>query len=808
MTTSIIMALAVCAAIAHTPHEYGKASVRPSNNDMAATDTSRVYDLDEVIVVSQPKEVARLRQQPLSSTVLTGRDLNRLGISSLSSLSSYVPSFSMPAYGSRLTSSAYVRGIGSRVDNPAIGIYSDGIPLVNKCSYNFHTYQIDRVDVLRGPQGTLYGMNSEGGIVRLYSKDPMKYHGTDFAVSIGSRFYRNVELAHYHRPSDKLAFSVAAFYNGQNGFFKNATTGNRADNYDEAGAKTRLVFQPTEKFTANIVADYQYTSQNAFAYGILDTKTRHISSPQGNRPNSYRRNMLNTGIGLTYRMDGLQLNSQTSYQFLRDNMNMDQDYLPLDLMHLSQRQTLNALTQELSLKSSTDAAWQHTSGLYASYQWLRTEAPVFFDTGFTDNIASGIQSAMYTSIHTAMTEQMVAAGMPQQAAEQMAAAAIEKAGGVSAGVSMEVPGLFHTPQLNIGVFHESNIRILPRLTATIGLRYDYSRVAVRYDTHASMTVSANVMGASAENTLSSHLDNKCHNSYSQLLPKVGLTATVSDNGSNIYATASKGYRAGGFNIQMFSDVLQSELTANSSHAMSGDYDIPHTPDDIEKVNKTISYKPEESWNYELGAHLNLFDGAMQADLAAYYMQVRNQQLSVMAGTYGFGRMMVNAGRSRSIGFESALRGSLADNRLQWGITYALTDAEFTEYTETAEDGSRIDYKGKSIPFVPHHTLSARCDLRLPLGTAHRYALLFGADMTAQGSTYWDAANTAKQPLYAILNLHLGLQYASSTVRLWCRNATNTHYATFAFSSAASGNDKWFAQRGNPIQVGVDFRLNM
>lgn len=808
MTTSIIIAIAACIATAHTPGKNGSATAETMNTGNAAADTSRVYDLDEVIIVSQPKEVTRLRQQPLSSTVFTGGDLNRLGINSLSALSYYVPSFSMPAYGSRLTASAYVRGIGSRVDNPAVGIYSDGIPLVNKCSYNFHTYQMDRIDVLRGPQGTLYGMNSEGGIVRLYSKDPMKYYGTDIVLSLGSHLYRNVELAHYHRPSSKLAFSVAAFYNGQNGFFRNSTTDRRADNYDEAGAKARLVYQPNTKFTANIVADYQYTSQNAFAYGELDTKTGHISSPSGNRPNTYRRNMLNTGIGITYRLDGIQINSQTSYQFLRDNMAMDQDYLPLDLMHLAQRQTLNALTQELSIKSNTEAAWQHTSGLYVSQQWLRTEAPVSFDTDFTDRIASGIQSAMYSSIHTAMAEQMAAAGMPQQAAEQMAASIIEQAGGVSAGVQMQVPGLFHTPQLNIGIFHESNIRLLPRLTATVGLRYDYSRVAVRYDTRAAMTVSANVMGTSAENTLSSKLNGKSHNSYNQLLPKIGLTATLSDNGSNIYATVSKGYRAGGFNIQMFSDILQSELTANSAQAMKGSYDIPHTADDYKKVNSTISYKPEESWNYELGAHLNIPGWAMQADFAAYYMQVRNQQLSVMADAYGFGRMMVNAGRSRSIGVEAALRGSLADNRLQWGVTYALTDAEFTEYSETAEDGSRIDYKGNSVPFVPHHTLSARCDLRLPFGTSRKLAALFGADMTAQGSTYWDAANTESQPLYAILNLHLGLQYADTSIRLWCRNATNTHYATFAFSSSASGNDTWFAQRGNPIQFGVDLRLNL
>ncbi len=772
-----------------------------------AADSSRVFDLDEVIVVSQPKEVSGLRHQPLSSSVFTGRDFTNLGLRDLSDLSAYVPSFVMPAYGSRLTSSVYVRGIGSRVNNPAVGIYVDGIPLVSKNSYNFHAYQIDRVDVLRGPQGTLYGMNTEGGLVRLYSKNPMKYRGTDVRLSLGTHFYRNIEFAHYHDIADNVGFSVAGFYNGQNGFFRNSTTGRRADSSNEAGGKARFMWQPADNFTLDFTADYQYARQEAFPYGLYDTDTRSISSPSTNRTNGYQRNMFNTGLGLTFAMDGLMLTSQTSYQFLRDRMDMDQDYLPQDYMHLCQRQLMNAITQELTLKSNTDAAWQHSSGVYFAYQWLKTSAPVYFDDDFTRRISTGIGSSMYSAIYQSMVARMTAAGMPQAVAESMAAGAIEQAGGISADVSMSVPSMFHTPQVNVGVYHESNIRLAPRLTATLGLRYDYNRVNLSYDTSASMAVTASVMGAQATNTLTSALVHKIHDDYGQLLPKVGLVYTVDRQGSNVYATVSKGYRAGGYNIQMFSDILQSELTANASGAMGGDYDVPHTDADYERVNKTITYKPEESWNYELGAHLNLFSGMLHADFAAYYMTIRNQQLSVMAGDYGFGRMMVNAGRSRSFGFEAALRGSAVDNRLSWAATYAFTRATFTEYSET-DDGNRVDYKGNSIPFVPAHTLSLRADMRFPISRAAARAIVVGADLTAQGRTYWDEANTASQPFYALLGLHAGVQCGNATLRLWCRNVTNTRYATFAFSSSASGSELWFAQRGNPIQAGVDLQFTL
>lgn len=169
-------------------------------------------------------------------------------------------------------------------------------------------------------------------------------------------------------------------------------------------------------------------------------------------------------------------------------------------------------------------------------------------------------------------------------------------------------------------------------------------------------MAANVMGTEATYTLSSHLNNGAKDNFSQLLPKFGLTYQLDQNNSNVYASVSKGYRAGGYNIQMFSDILQTELMNNQSNAMKGDYNVPHSKEDYENIDKTIAYKPETSWNYEIGAHINLPNNAISFDISAYLMQVNNQQLSVMAGNYGFGRMMVNAGKSQSYGIEASLRG--------------------------------------------------------------------------------------------------------------------------------------------------------
>ena len=768
------------------------------------TDTSKVVDLDEVVVVSQPKEQVRLRLQPLSSNAFGDEQLQKMNIRNLSQLSDYVPSFAMPAYGSRLTSSMYVRGIGSRINNPAVGVYYDNIPLMSKAAFNNHFYMLDRVDVLRGPQGTLYGQNTEGGLVRIYSKNPMNYQGTDVRLGIGNGLWRNVEVAHHHRPSENLAFTVAGFYSGLKGFIDNQNFDEKNDKSLEAGGKVRLLFTPSQKLTFDWTADYQWVSQNGFGYGEYDATGNSVADPATTIMNSYKRNMLNTGLSIGYDTGSLLFTSTTSYQFLQDRMQMDQDYMTPDFLQLEQRQKMNALTQEFVLRNHDSNRWQHTSGLFGSYQWLRTDAPVFFGDAITGPIGTAItnamrgamQGSMYPRIYQQMLEQMVAQGMPQSVAERQAATAAQKAvdaaiEGVSMSAEMAVPETFRTPSMNFAAFHESNILLTDRLKLTLGLRLNVDKVKIEYDALAYMNMTGGTAERQATYHLTSHVTDSQSKTFTQLLPKFGLTYSLDDNLGNVYALVSKGYRAGGYNIQMFSDILQTDLNAHQQDAMRGDYDVEHTSQDYAAIEETIAYKPEESWNYEVGTHLNLFDGKAHFDLALYYMQVRNQQLSIMEPNSNYGRIMVNAGKSHSCGAELTLRGKAFDNNLDWGATYSFTNAKFDEYDT---------YKDNYVPFVPQHTFSAMADY-------HFGQFTIGANLTGQGKTWWDEANTYYQKLYVLLGAHADYDFGPVVVSLWGRNLTDTKYNTFAVQSSAAGGARYFAQRATPIQIGLDVRLH-
>ena len=809
-----------------------------ANNIIESNDTSRVYDIDEVVVVDQPKEAFRLRQQPLSSTSFNGDLIRSLNVQDVRNLSVFVPSFSMPEYGSRYTSSIYMRGIGSRVYSPAVGIYVDGMPILNKSAFNFHTYDVDRIDVLHGPQGTLYGMNTEGGLIRLYSRNPFQYQGTDVKLSLGTKLHRQIEASHYEKLNDKMAYSVAGFYGGQNGFFRNQYDGSRADLINEFGGKGRFLWRPTDRLNFDFITDYQYTRQNGFPYGQVVTEDELSSatitsplygmkagtqSPNFNRQANYRRNIINTGLGIKYAGKGFDINSMTSWQFLRDYMLMDIDYRPQDYMHLTQRQLGNTLTEELSIKSRNNSKWHWTFGAFGSYQWLKTTAPVYFDQDMNSYLSKKITDYAYNGMLNAMAkgmaQRMIAGGMSEELANKTArasaAAAIAAAGGVNINMTMDpVPGVFRTPTLNLGVYHESNVALSDRLMATLGLRYDYSRVSIDYDTSARLALQESVMSVNINPVITSVLKHSEHDSFKQFLPKLGLTYRL-QNGSNVYATWSKGYRAGGYNFEMFSDVLQAE-TSQAANKARADVDVAHDEVYYERIAKTIEYKPETSWNYEVGAHLNLLNNQLHLDLAAYYMQIRNQQLSVMAGNYGFGRVMTNAGRSHSCGLEATLRGVALDNKLTYGLSYGFTSAQFDEYKDSIAGVGMADYKDKRVPFVPQHTLGANADYRIDIDPAallnpsnrfHLRSVTVGLNLSAQGKTYWDEQNSIGQNFYAVLGAHADADFGPLHVNLWVRNLTDTKYNSFAVQSAATGTRYTFAQRGNPFQMGVDFRVH-
>ena len=369
--SQILLASLLCAAL----------NIQENNT----TDTLKQVDLKELEVVSSFKENGLLRQQASSVSLISQKAMEANHVTSLKGVSGLVPNLFIPDYGSRLTSAVYIRGIGSRINTPAIGLYVDDIPYVDKSAFDFSFYDIERMDVLRGPQGTLYGRNTMGGLVRIYTKNPMNYEGTDLRLGASSGDGRlSASVTHYHRICDDFAFSAGGYFEKSNGFFRNSLTGKKVDGVTSGGGRIRSIYTPTERLTFDVNINYDYSDEGAYPYYYTGSTTgdEHYGSQIGiisnNRESSYRRGLLNAGVNICYKADKWQLNAITGYQNINDRMFMDQDFLPDDIYTLEQKQRINTLTEEITIKNLGESKWKRVTGINLMRQWLHTEAPVTF----------------------------------------------------------------------------------------------------------------------------------------------------------------------------------------------------------------------------------------------------------------------------------------------------------------------------------------------------------------------------------------------------------------------------------------------
>ena len=156
-------------------------------------DSLKVVDIEEVVVIAAPKENRKLRELPTATTLLSQQDMQANQVQSVKNLTGIVPNLFFPDYGSMLTTSIYIRGIGSRINTPSVGLYVDNIPYIDKSAFDFNYADIERIDILRGPQGTLYGRNTMGGLIKVHTKSPFTYQGTD--IRKGAATYNNYNVS-------------------------------------------------------------------------------------------------------------------------------------------------------------------------------------------------------------------------------------------------------------------------------------------------------------------------------------------------------------------------------------------------------------------------------------------------------------------------------------------------------------------------------------------------------------------------------------------------------------------------------------
>ncbi|MCL2596803.1 MAG: TonB-dependent receptor [Paludibacter sp.] len=715
-----------------------------------------IHTLDEIEIVAPIKQQGLFEQQA-SSSVFGLRQIENQRIESPKDLSLVTPNFFQPDYGSKMTSSLYIRGLGARIDQPSMALYIDNIPVLNKNGYDFDFYDIAKIEVLRGPQGTLYGRNSVGGVINVFTLSPFSFEGTRFAASYANENTFDVSLSAYKKITKKVAMSISLNHRQSDGFFTNIYDGEKADNFISDGARLRYVHLINQNLTADYTLSFNSVKQNGFAYSQYDLQNNKILPINHNDPCFYDRLVIANGLTFRYHNSNIIAESTTSFQYLNDRMTLDQDFLPQSYFTITQKQNEKALTQEIVIKSNReDTHWQWISGVFGFYKSLKMSAPVTFkQTGIDSLILANANKGIHI---------------------------IDPQGEISLQEdNFVIHSDFSLPNFGLSAYHQSSVNF-KKWVFTAGLRLDYEYVFINYYNFSKIFVNYTAWQNVKE--VNTKMSGTASINFTELLPKFSTMFLFGKN--NIYFSLARGYKAGGFNTQIFSDILQSKMQADLMKQF-GVY-----PD--QSTNSTITdvpYKPEFSWNYEIGTTLNLLNNKLITNIVLFYIDCTNQQLTVFPPGKSTGRKMSNAGHTRSYGAEFSAKYSI--KKFNIIANYGYTNAKFLKFN----DGNN-DYAGNFVPYAPQNTISLIGEYNLFINSSFLEKIVFQANGQGVGKIFWNEDNVISQPFYGLLGAQISFVQHRARISLWGKNLTNTDYNTFYFKSI--GNS--FVQRGKPIQIGI------
>lgn len=704
-------------------------------------------------------DVTAIKQTELSVsgaslTMLSRRQVEQNGVLGSKTMSEMVPNLFIPDYGSRMTSTIYVRGIGARIDQPAMGLNIDNVPVLCKENYDFDLPDISRMEMLRGPQSVLHGRNTMGGVMNIYTLSPLTYQGTRLLAEYGSHNAWKAGASHYHRLSDCLGLSASAYYTSTDGSHRNQHNGQLADWEHQGSGRVRVEWLPGADWHVSNILSLSVSRQGGYPYEY--TATGQIAY---NDTCFYRRTSVMDGLTLQKRNARYTLSSITSYQYIDDNMTLDQDFTALPYFTLTQARQEHAVTQDLVARSHPSTVYQWTLGAFGYYRHMNMQAPVTFkDTGIAELI-EGHRNEALPSYPIRWDDRSFLLGSE-----------------------------FTMPTWGAALYHQSSYR-WKHWTFICGLRLDYEHASLRYHSHTQTgfsTIRQSDGSTFAHDDIVIDDRGTLKKDFVQLLPKFVVRYDMSDHAS-LAVTVSKGTKAGGFNTQMFSDVLQQRMMGTMGIGSSYD------------VDQIVGYRPEQAWNYELGLHWSALEGRLTTDATVFYLDCRNRQLTIFPDGTTTGRVMTNAGKTRSVG------GELSVHALPWSggdllLSYGFTDARFVEYND-----GKADYKDCHVPYSPQHTLFAQALHSFTLnGGQWAQQLSIDAHVRGAGVIYWNESNALSQPFYAQLGGSVTLSGKHYSLQLWGRNLTDTRYNTFYFVSI--GHE--FLQRGQGRTLGATLRIHL
>lgn len=689
----------------------------------------------ETIVVTSQKRSERLIEVPISVTNLGKEELAQRGIKSLKNIGDLAPNLKI-SQGTDFNSSISIRGVGANSRNigfdSRVGVYIDGVYLGQSPAINQGLVDLERVEVLRGPQGTLFGKNSIAGAINLISQKPNDEFEGSVGVNVGNFGTRDYS-AQVNLPLGEVT-AAKIFLNKADGdgHVYNELTKEHVGGRDETSGRINLVSQLSDKLEINFSADY--TAQDRLAYaskaltdpfgghpvdgafgdiynGTVDDKYTYFQ----NKDIDEDKTVWGSSISLDYTLDNeFSIKSITAYRSTEMSIGIDVDHSPLSILDTFYTDTYEQTSQEFQFISPDQSSFKYIVGLYLFS--LDSQTVRRADGG--DNIVI-------------FGDPRLQPGRPV----------------------VEIDGQVDTS--SYALFGNGTYDINDDFTLGFGLRYSSETKEVKWDIDGSNSGFFDIAVGSVN-------DKRTDQNVS---PSLNLNYAITDD-SQAYVRVSTGFKSGGYNL----DFITSD-----------------------QLGLGIEFDEETVTSYEVGYKAELLERRLRVATSIFSAQYEDYQVNQYIDL-GEGRTalsITNAAEVTTQGLEVELDYQATDD-LVLTASLGLLDATFDRFPGGGAGGS--DATGNELPNAPEVTasLSAQYYHELPSLSA---SIMYRVDYNYTSEQFLNVNNDENYPLPDGDKVDYGMVKSHNTVgaritliadsgaweaSLWGQNLTNSDHMQESF----------------------------
>ncbi len=691
-------------------------------------------ELGEVVVTADKTET-NLLNTPVAVSSISAKKVEDARIWELANLTAIVPNYLYSELGVAFQQIQSIRGVQVFSENPAVATYIDDVNALDIIGGGFQMADIERIEVLRGPQGTLFGRNAMGGVVNIITKKPTNRTSGFAEVGLGNLGLQRYNVG-YKTPlvKDKLFFGINALYTKRDGFLKNDTTGRgktatniqgvRVGDEESLYGNAYLRWFPSAKFSAtlNLKAQTDKSDATGFMLSVPDEKLAFANPDKIylTRIGNHQRNVLNTSLNLKYYGSGFTLTSVSATQNIgMAYKNIDfpgyySTFYDKEVGEMLPPQTV--FTQEFRINSNkADSKLNYSAGIF-----------YFNQTGYepTTNTVYKLDPNNFV---------------------------ISRNKSVNDGLA---------------IYGQVGYKITKSLELTAGLRYDNeNRKAIFNGFGDAMLMNGVITNLKPDTTASGK--------YTAVSPKFALNFLISPK-SSIYASYTRGFRAGG---------------VNASRLPKG-------------VSQT--FDPEFSDNFEVGFKASGMENKLRVGLTAFLINWKGLQTFNLVAPFTYARENLGDVQTRGIEFEGTiipvknleLDASLGLNSGKYQ-DFTLTRVNFTTFTE-----EKINVSDKKLTNAPNHTFFLAAQYGIPLTKTAKLSLR--GEYRSVGKFFTDLQNTLEQPSYSLINTRVNLQVANFNLAFWVQNIGNTRYLIYGSGDTSFGRS---VRMASPRTLGATLTYN-